>query len=132
MLFPDHLKYTKEHEWIKVLEGGIALVGITDFAQDSLGDIVYFEIEALHKTVAKDKQFGVVEAVKTASDLFMPVSGEVIEFNPALDPKKGDSPALVNSDPYGEGWIIKIRLTDPTELNHLMDAHAYKLLVEAA
>ncbi len=131
MNFPDQLKYTKEHEWIKMLEGGEALVGITDFAQDSLGDIVYFDVDTVGKTIAQNQIFGVVEAVKTTSDLFMPVAGEIIELNPQIDQAHEDNPALVNSDPYGAGWIVRIKLTSPEEVNGLMDAAKYKQLVGA-
>jgi len=131
MNFPDSIKYTKEHEWIKVLADGTALVGITEFAQDALGDIVFLEIETVGKTVQKDEPFGVIEAVKTASDLFMPISGEVIQLNPLLDQDDGDNPALVNSDPYGDGWIVKIRPANAADIAELLDAQAYKELVKA-
>lgn len=129
MTFPENLKYTKEHEWIRVEEGDIAYVGITDFAQQELDELVYIEVETVGDTLEKDEVFGTVEAVKTTSDMFMPVSGKILEFNPALDESKGDDPTLVNSDPYGAGWIIKIALSDPGELEHLMDAKAYRELV---
>ncbi len=122
------MKYTKEHEWIRV-EGDTATVGITDFAQDALGDVVYVEVETVGEEVDKDAVFGTVEAVKTTSDLFMPVSGKVLEFNEALSETGGDDPTLVNTDPYGEGWIVKIQLTNPAELAELMDAEAYQALV---
>ncbi len=130
MNFPADLKYTKEHEWIRVIEGNIAYVGITDFAQSELDELVYVEVETIGETLAKDEVFGTVEAVKTTSDLFMPVSGKVLEFNPRLDESDGDDPTLVNADPYGDGWIIKIEMTDLTELEELMDAEAYSNLVE--
>lgn len=124
MNFPDDLKYSKEHEWLRV-EGDTATIGITAFAQGELGDIIYVDIDSVGDTVAKDAIFGTVEAVKTVSDLFMPVSGEVIEFNEALK----DKPELVNTDPYGEGWMIKIKLTNPDEIASLMDSTAYQALV---
>ncbi len=126
MNFPSELKYTKDHEWIKV-EGNDAYIGITDFAQHELGDIVYVDINSLDSEVAKEEVFGTVEAVKTVSDLFMPLSGTVLELNPALD----GNPELVNSDPYGKGWIVKISLSDVTELETLLTADAYKALVGA-
>lgn len=129
MAFPENLKYTKEHEWIRLEEGNIAYIGITDFAQSELGEIVYVEVETVDEELDKDAEFGVVEAVKTTSDLFMPVSGKVLEFNPELDQAEGDNPALVNEDPYGEGWIIKVELSDPSEIEDLMDAAAYEELV---
>jgi glycine cleavage system H protein len=129
MNIPNHLKYTKEHEWLQLNEDGTATIGITDFAQGELGDIVYVEVETVGETLAKDEIFGTVEAVKTTSELFIPVSGEVIAFNDALDSKGGDKPELVNEDPYGEGWIIKIKLTNSSELDELMNAEAYKSLV---
>lgn len=129
MKFPDNLKYTREHEWIRVEEGNIAYVGITDFAQQELEELVYIEVDTVGETLEKDEIFGTVEAVKTTSDMFMPVSGKILEFNPALDESEGDDPTLVNSDPYGAGWIIKIKMSDPSELDELMDAEAYKELV---
>lgn len=121
MNFPTDLKYSKEHEWIRV-EGNSATVGITDFAQKELGDIVYVEIETVGETISKDAVFGTVEAVKTVSDLFMPVSAKITGKNETLN----DAPEAVNNDPYGAGWMIKIELTNPAELNELMDAEAYK------
>ncbi|ASU36466.1 glycine cleavage system protein GcvH [Mucilaginibacter xinganensis] len=126
MDFPAGLKYTKDHEWIKV-EGDTAYVGITEFAQRELGDIVYIDISSLGKEVAKDEVFGTVEAVKTVSDLFMPVTGTINEINPALDKQ----PELVNSDPYGEGWMVKITLTDASAVDALLTADSYKSLVGA-
>lgn len=126
MNFPENLKYTKDHEWILV-EGETATVGITDFAQSELGDIVYVEIETEGETLEKEAVFGTVEAVKTVSDLFMPVSGEVIEVNGDL----AGSPETVNSDPYGNGWMVKIKLTNMDELNDLMDVAAYKSSIGA-
>lgn len=129
MKFPDNLKYTSEHEWVRVEGGNIAYVGITDFAQSELDELVYIEVETVGETLALGEVFGTVEAVKTTSDLFMPVSGKILEFNPALDESEGDDPTLVNSDPYGEGWIIKMEVSDPGELESLMDAEAYEKLV---
>jgi glycine cleavage system H protein len=125
MNIPSELKYTKDHEWIKI-EGTIATVGITDFAQGELGDIVYVDVDTLDDTVAEGEVFGSVEAVKTVSDLFMPLTGEVIEFNDALE----DDPELVNSDPYNKGWMIKIEFTDNSQLEDLLDAAAYESLVK--
>ncbi|MDB5087295.1 glycine cleavage system protein GcvH [Mucilaginibacter sp. OK098] len=126
MDFPAGLKYTKDHEWIKV-DGDVAYIGITEFAQGELGDIVYIDISSLGKEVAKDEVFGTVEAVKTVSDLFMPVAGTINEVNPALDKQ----PELVNSDPYGEGWMVKITLSDPASVESLLSADSYKSLVGA-
>jgi glycine cleavage system H protein len=126
MNFPEGLKYTEDHEWIRVENGNIAYVGITDFAQDQLGDIVYVEVETVGEAIEAHQIFGTVEAVKTTSDLFMPVSGKVLEFNPALDGAQGDDPALINNAPYGDGWIIKIELRDPTDLDGLMSAEEYQ------
>jgi glycine cleavage system H protein len=126
MNFPENLKYTKDHEWISV-ENGIATVGITDFAQSELGDIVYIDIEGLDETLDQNEVFGSVEAVKTVSDLFMPVSGEVIEFNEDLE----DAPENVNKDPYGAGWMIKIKVSDMSETEALLDAAGYKELIGA-
>ncbi|MBK8517702.1 MAG: glycine cleavage system protein GcvH [Saprospiraceae bacterium] len=128
MNFPDNLKYTKEHEWIR-LEGDEAYIGITDFAQNELGELVYVEVDTVGETVPKDEIFGTVEAVKTTSDLFMPVSGTILEFNSKIDEADGDNPGLINEDPYGDGWIVKIKITNPDELQALLDAEAYKLLV---
>ncbi|WP_044212420.1 glycine cleavage system protein GcvH [Flammeovirga sp. OC4] len=121
MNFPAELKYTKDHEWLRV-EGEFAYIGITEFAQSELGDIVFVDITAEDEEVAEGEVFGSVEAVKTVSDLFMPVNGEVVEVNEAIDA----APELVNSDPYGEGWMIKIKLSDPTEVDGLLDSEAYK------
>ena len=125
MNIPSKLKYTKDHEWIQV-EGTIATIGITDFAQGELGDIVYVDVDTLDDTVSEGEVFGSVEAVKTVSDLFMPLTGEVIEFNDALE----DDPELVNSDPYNKGWMIKIEFTDNSQLEDLLDATAYEILVK--
>jgi|UniRef100_UPI004048435D glycine cleavage system H protein len=124
MNIPENLLYTKDHEWVKI-EGDQATVGVTDFAQSELGDIVYVEIETEGDTLDKEEVFGTVEAVKTVSDLFMPLSGEVKEFNSQLE----DSPETVNSDPYGEGWMIKIIMSDPSEADTLLSAAAYKELI---
>ena len=126
MNLPENLKYTKEHEWIRV-EGDVAVVGITDFAQGELGDIVFVEIETVGETLAMGETFGTVEAVKTVSDLFMPVGGEVVEFNSALE----NSPELINKDAYGEGWMIKIKMEDQSQLDELMDAAAYQAMLDA-
>jgi len=128
MNIPAELKYSAEHEWVRV-EDNIAVIGITDFAQGELGELVYVEVETVGEEIQKDDIFGAVEAVKTTSDLFMPISGKVIEFNPAIDESEGDDATLINSDPYGEGWIVKIEITNPEELESLMDAEAYKVMV---
>jgi glycine cleavage system H protein len=124
MNVPEELKYTKDHEWVKI-EGDIATIGITDFAQGELGDIVYVEVETLDDTLEADAVFGTVEAVKTVSDLFMPLTGEVVAFNEALE----DTPETVNEDPYGEGWMIKIKLANPSAIKDLLDAADYTRLV---
>lgn len=126
MNIPANLKYTKDHEWVSV-DGDIATVGITDFAQKELGDIVYVEVETLDQTLEKDEVFGTVEAVKTVSDLFLPVSGEIIEFNDSLERK----PESVNTDPYGDGWMIKVKISDASQLDELLDSEAYKSLIGA-
>lgn len=128
MELPENIKYTKEHEWIRV-EDNIAYIGITDFAQGELGELVYVEVDTVGETVQKDDIFGIVEAVKTTSDLYMPLTGKILEFNSALDENEGDNPALINEDPYGEGWIVKIEIENPDDLNELLDAEAYKALV---
>ncbi|TXD49850.1 glycine cleavage system protein GcvH [Polaribacter sp. IC073] len=125
MNIPSDLKYTKDHEWLKI-EGNTATVGITDFAQGELGDIVYVDVDTLDDTVEEGDVFGSVEAVKTVSDLFMPLTGEVIEFNDTLE----DDPELVNSDPYNKGWMIKIQISDSSQIDDLLDAEAYKNLVQ--
>lgn len=122
MNFPQDLRYTSEHEWVRVTEGNIAVVGITDFAQGELGDIVYVDIDSVGNSLNADEVFGSIEAVKTVSDLFMPVDGKVLEVNAALD----GSPDLVNTAPYGDGWIIKIEMSDPSQVEGLMDAAAYE------
>ena len=129
MNIPGNLKYTKEHEWLLVESGDMATIGITEFAQGELGDIVYVEVETVGETIAQDEIFGTVEAVKTTSDLYLPVSGEIVEFNADLDSKGGDQPDLVNTDPYGKGWIVKIKMNIPAELDGLLDAAAYKDLI---
>jgi glycine cleavage system H protein len=125
MNIPENLKYTKDHEWLKI-DGDTAIVGITDFAQKELGDIVFVEVDTVDETLDKEETFGTIEAVKTVSDLFMPVSGEIVEFNEELE----SAPETINSDPYGEGWIVKIKMSNADELNDLYDAAAYKDLVE--
>lgn len=129
MTFPADLKYTTDHEWIRLEGGNTAFVGITDFAQRELDELVYIEVESVGETLAQGDIFGTVEAVKTTSELFMPVSGKILEFNPALDEKQGDDPTTVNRDPYGDGWIVKIELTNPSEVGALLDAAAYEASV---
>ncbi|MEN9978570.1 MAG: hypothetical protein RLZZ569_1195 [Bacteroidota bacterium] len=124
MSIPANLKYTKDHEWVSV-EGDVATIGITDFAQSELGDIVYVEIETVGETIAQEEVFGSVEAVKTVSDLFMPVSGEIIEFNEGLEA----DPEAVNKDAYGAGWMIKVKMSNPAEVDALLDAAAYQALI---
>lgn len=126
MNIPLDLKYTKDHEWVKI-EGDIATVGITDFAQSELGDIVYVEVETLDETLAAEEIFGTVEAVKTVSDLFLPLSGEIIAFNTALE----DEPEKVNKDPYGDGWMIQVKCSDLAEVDNLLTPEAYKTLIGA-
>ncbi|MDO9037917.1 MAG: glycine cleavage system protein GcvH [Lutibacter sp.] len=126
MKIPADLKYTKDHEWIKI-EGNIATVGITHFAQSELGDIVYVDVDTLNETIEKEEVFGSVEAVKTVSDLFMPISGEIIEFNETL----GDEPEKVNKDPYGEGWMIKIAISNASQIEELLSAKEYGELIGA-
>ncbi len=126
MNIPDNLRYTKDHEWV-LLEGTTATVGITDFAQSELGDIVYVEVETIGKTLEAEAVFGTVEAVKTVSDLFLPLEGTINELNPAL----GSAPELVNTDPYGDGWMIKMTVSNPSAYNDLLDAAAYRQLVGA-
>ncbi len=126
MSIPANLKYTKDHEWVSI-EGDVATVGITHFAQKELGDIVYVEVETLDQTLDKDEVFGTVEAVKTVSDLFLPLTGEIIEFNDSLE----SAPETVNSDPYGAGWMIKIKIADASEIDSLLSDAAYKQLIGA-
>ena len=127
MNIPENVKYTKDHEWIKIENGNNAVVGITDYAQGELGDIVFVEIEAHGEKLKKGEVFGTIEAVKTVSDLFMPASGEVIAINESLN----DSPELINSDPFGKGWLIKVQLSDISELNSLLDAAQYQELINS-
>jgi len=124
MNVPVNLLYTKDHEWLRI-EGDMGYVGVTDFAQGELGDIVFIEIETVGETLAKEEVFGTIEAVKTVSDMFMPVSGEILELNPALE----ESPEVVNKDPYGKGWMVKIKITDPAELNELLSPEKYKAIL---
>ncbi len=124
MTIPAELKYTKDHEWVRI-EGDVATVGITDFAQGELGDIVYVEVETLDELLEKEEVFGTVEAVKTVSDLFLPLSGEIIEFNEQLE----DAPEKVNADPYGDGWMVKIKLSEVSEVDELLSAEGYKELI---
>lgn len=126
MNIPTNLKYTKDHEWVSI-EGDVATVGITDFAQKELGDIVYVEVETLDQTLDKDEVFGTVEAVKTVSDLFLPLSGEIIEFNDSLE----SDPEKVNSDPYGDGWMVKVKFSDASEVASLLSSEDYKALIGA-
>ena len=126
MNIPSELKYSKDHEWVKI-EGDVAIVGITDFAQSELGDIVYVEVETVDETLDVDEVFGTVEAVKTVSDLFLPLSGEIVEFNESLE----DEPEKVNTDPYGDGWMIKIKFSDIAEAENLLSADDYKNLIGA-
>ena len=126
MNIPAELKYTKDHEWVSI-DGDVATVGITDFAQKELGDIVYVEVETLDQTLSKDEVFGTVEAVKTVSDLFLPLSGEIIAFNDSLEAE----PETVNSDPYGKAWMIKVKISNPDEINHLLTSEDYKKLIGA-
>ena len=125
MNIPSNLKYTKDHEWVSI-DGEIATVGITDFAQKELGDIVYVEVETLDQTLVKDEVFGTVEAVKTVSDLFLPLSGEIIEFNDDLE----SNPDTVNGDPYGKGWMVKVKFSNPSEIEDLLSSENYKALID--
>ena len=124
MNIPDNLKYTKNHEWLNI-DGDEALIGITDYAQNELGDIVFIEVETVDEDLDKEETFGTIEAVKTVSDMFMPISGKVVEFNEALEA----SPETVNTDPYGDGWIVKVKISNPDEMDDLLDAAAYKELI---
>jgi len=124
MNIPQELKYTKDHEWVKI-DGNIATIGVTDFAQGELGDIVYVEVETVGETMEREEVFGTVEAVKTVSDLFLPLAGEIIEFNESLE----DTPEKVNTDPYGDGWMVKIKISDEDELAGLMSPEEYKDLI---
>jgi len=125
MNFPPELKYTKDHEWLKLIDGKTALIGITDYAQRELGDIVFVDISTVGKTLKAEEVFGTVEAVKTVSDLFLPVEAKVVEINPALS----NNPELVNNDPYGEGWMAKIEVNDASDVNNLLGAEAYEQMV---
>ena len=126
MNFPANCKYTEDHEWVRLESGNVAYVGITDFAQHELGELVYIEVETVGQTVNAHAIFGTVEAVKTTSDLFMPITAKVLEFNPELEDSKGGNPALINEDPYGKGWIVKVEIANPADLDALMDAAAYQ------
>lgn len=126
MNVPGNLKYTKDHEWLRI-EGDMGYVGVTDFAQGELGDIVFIEIETVGETLKKEEVFGTIEAVKTVSDMFMPVGGEILEMNPAI----GDTPDVVNKDPYGQGWMVKIKISDPSEIDQLLSPEKYKELIGA-
>ena len=125
MNFPSELKYTKDHEWIKLIDGNIALIGITDFAQQELGDIVYVDVASIGKSLNAEEVFGTVEAVKTVSDLFLPVTGKILELNSTLEKQ----PELVNTDPYGKGWMVKLEVANVADIDGLMDAAAYETLV---
>lgn len=124
MNIPQELKYTKDHEWVRI-EGDVATVGVTDFAQSELGDIVYVEVETVGDSLDREEVFGTVEAVKTVSDLFIPLTGEILEFNESLE----DAPEKVNSDPYGDGWMVKIRIADESEIDDLLSAEEYKEVI---
>jgi len=126
MNIPENLKFTNDHEWVKA-EGKEAYVGITDFAQNELGDIVFVEVETIDETLEKEEPFGTIEAVKTVSDLLLPVGGTILELNEKLE----DTPELINKDPYGDGWIVKMKLTNPAEVDDLLDAAAYRKLIES-
>jgi glycine cleavage system H protein len=126
MKVPDNLRFTENHEWLKV-ENEYGYVGVTDFAQSELGDVVFMEVETVGESLNKGEAFGTIEAVKTVSDIFMPVSGEILEFNETLT----DQPELINKDPYGDGWIVKVKISDPGEVNELLDAEKYRMITEA-
>ena len=128
MSIPVDYKYTKDHEWIKV-EENVAWIGITDFAQSELGEIVFVEVDTVEEELNVNDVFGTIEAVKTTSDMFMPISGKVIEFNPEIDEDEGDNPGIINEDPFGAAWIIKVEMSDPSELDALLDAAAYDELI---
>lgn len=128
MKIPSDLKYTKDHEWLRV-EGDTGIVGVTEFATHELGEIVYVEVDTIGEELKKEDVFGTVEAVKTTSDLFLPVSGEILEFNPEIDENEGDNPAIINEDPYGKGWIVRIKITNPSEIEELLDHEAYEKLI---
>lgn len=128
MKIPSDCRFTQDHEWVRV-DGNIATVGITEFAQTELGEIVFVEVDTVDEEVAAGDVFGTVEAVKTTSDLFMPVSGKILEFNPLIDENDGDNPGIINEDPYGDGWIVKVEMSDPSELDNLLDPKAYEELI---
>lgn len=125
MKVPENLKYTKDHEWLRV-EGNEGYVGVTDFAQNELGDVVFVEVETVGEAIEKEEAFGTIEAVKTVSDMFMPVTGEILEFNPSLE----SNPELINKDPYGEGWVVKIKISKQEEINELLSPEKYKALTD--
>ena len=129
MNLPEDLKYTKEHEWIKINDDQTATIGITDFAQSELGELVYVEIDTIGESIAIDEVFGTVEAVKTTSDLFMPLTGKILEFNPKLDENEEDNPGLINEDPYGDGWIVIIEISDASQVEALLSASDYSALI---
>ncbi len=128
MNVPENLKYTKDHEWISV-DGEIATVGITDFAQGNLGEIVYVEVDTVGEELGAGDVFGTIEAVKTTADMFLPISGEIVEFNPEIDEDEGDNPSVINEDPYGKGWVVKVRINDESELDNLLDYETYNALI---
>ena len=128
MKIPSDCRLTQDHEWVKV-DGNIAIVGITEFAQSELGEIVFVEVDTVDEEVSAGDVFGTIEAVKTTSDLFMPVSGRILEFNPLIDENEGDNPGIINEDPYGDGWIVKVEMSDPSELDNLLDPKSYEELI---
>lgn len=129
MNIPDTLKYTKDHEWIRIEEGNIAYIGITDHAQSELGELVYIEVDTVGETIEKDEVFGTVEAVKTTSELFMPITAKVLEFNSELDESEGDNPGIINEDAYDKGWIVKVEISNAADLDELLDAAGYGALI---
>ena len=129
MNHPENLKYTKDHEWVKAEGDDVVSIGITDFAQSELGELVYVEVDTVGESIDQEEVFGTVEAVKTTSDLFMPVSGEVLEFNSELDESDGDNTGVINSDPYEGGWIVKVKMSDPSQFDGLLDHEAYMALI---
>ena len=129
MNIPKDLKYTQDHEWVRIEDDNTATVGITDFAQSELGEIVYVEVDTVGEELDKGEVFGTIEAVKTTSDLFLPLSGTITEFNPELDENESDNPGLINEDPYGKGWIIKMKIKNPEEIESLMDAEEYEKMI---
>lgn len=128
MNIPSELKYTEDHEWVKI-EGDLAIVGITDFAQSELGELVYVEVDTVGESIEKGEVFGTVEAVKTTSELYMPISGEIVEFNPELNEDEGDNAGMINEEPYAGGWIVKIKFSNADEMNDLLDAEAYEKVI---